>query len=249
MRLYKRTMTNDLALLRRARNLDEDALAEIYDSFSPMIYGYALRLSGDAATAEECVAETFSRFLTSLHNGQGPKEYLKAYLYRVAHNWITDLYRRARPETALDPELRAGDGFEPHMAVAELLEQQELRVALARLTDDQRQVIALKYLEEMGHAEIAQMLQKPVGAVKALQHRGLAALRRILAPESREGFGSTNVGPPQRASEEPRGGAGGAYDLSRQEDRAPWNGKLSGGKTESLPVVGDEEDGILPADG
>lgn len=174
---------DEAALLARARQFNDDALAEIYDRFSPALYAYAMRLTGDPNTADECVAEVFSRFLTALRHGKGPGEHLKAYLYRMAHNWITDLYRRARPEAELDPELRANDVVEPHVQAALRMEQQMLRSALGLLTPDQRQVIALRYLEELDNAEIAAVVQKPVGAVKALQHRALAALRRILAPE------------------------------------------------------------------
>lgn len=175
-------MIDEIALLRRARQFDEQALAEIYDTLSPAIYAYAMRLLGDADLAEECIADTFSRFLNALHAGGGPQNYLKAYLYRVAHNWITDRYRHARPETPLEQEyeLPAGEEVEPHNTVADELERQELRHALALLTPEQRQVITLKYMENLDNAEIAQALQKPVGAVKSLQHRALATLRRIL---------------------------------------------------------------------
>jgi RNA polymerase sigma-70 factor (ECF subfamily) len=175
-------MIDEIALLRRARQFDEQALAEIYDTLSPAIYAYAMRLLGDADLAEECIADTFSRFLNALHAGGGPQDYLKAYLYRVAHNWITDRFRHSRPETPLDQEiyLPAGEETEPHNTVADEIERQELRYALALLTSEQRQVITLKYLENLDNAEIAQALQKPVGAVKSLQHRALATLRRIL---------------------------------------------------------------------
>jgi RNA polymerase sigma-70 factor, ECF subfamily len=175
-------MTDEVALLRRARQLDEQALAEIYDTLSPAIYAYAMRLMGDVDLAEDCVAETFSRFLNALSAGGGPKDYLKAYLYRVAHNWITDRYRHARPETPLDQdlELPADEKGEPHTLVADEMERQELRAALALLTPEQRQVVTLKYLENLDNAEIALALQKPVGAIKSLQHRALATLRRIL---------------------------------------------------------------------
>jgi RNA polymerase sigma-70 factor (ECF subfamily) len=106
----------------------------------------------------------------------------------MAHNWVTDLYRRARPETTLDPELRAGEALEPHTQAAQNLEHRQVRAALGLLTPEQRQVIALKYLEELDNTEIADALQKPVGAVKALQHRALASLRRILAPQMGEEF-------------------------------------------------------------
>ena len=183
MRLILQSIMDEPDLLRRARQFDEDALAEIYDALSPAIYAYAMRLMGDVDLAEDCVAETFSRFLLALRNGGGPSDHLKAYLYRMAHNWITDQYRRRRPETSLDTELHAGSDAEPHIAAAQALEHQEVRRALASLTPDQRQVIALKYLEELDNAEIARSLHKPIGAVKSLQHRALAALRRILLPD------------------------------------------------------------------
>ena len=175
-------MTDEVTLLRRARRYDEQALVEIYDTLSPAIYAYAMRLLGDVDLAEDCVAETFSRFLNALSAGGGPKDYLKAYLYRVAHNWITDRYRHTRPETPLDQnlELTADEKAEPHTSVVDKMERQELRAALALLTPEQRQVVTLKYLENLDNAEIAEALQKPVGAIKSLQHRALGTLRRIL---------------------------------------------------------------------
>ena len=84
-------------LLRRARVFERQALTEIYDQYSHKLYNYAVRQLGDADLAEECVAETFARFLRAIKSGGGPEKYLQAYLYRVAHNWITDLYRRQPP--------------------------------------------------------------------------------------------------------------------------------------------------------
>ncbi len=92
------------------------ALAEIYDRYSPGLYAYAMRLLGDACLAEDCVSETFARFLKSLRAGQGPEAYLQAYLYRIAHNWITDHYRR-QPMLDLDEDLRAGDEVRPEVQV------------------------------------------------------------------------------------------------------------------------------------
>jgi RNA polymerase sigma-70 factor (ECF subfamily) len=90
-------MTSDKELLKSARAFDQQTLAEIYDQYSPKLYRYAIRLLGDDTQAEDCVAETFSRFLNALQQGGGPKEHLQAYLYRIAHNWITDQYRRQSP--------------------------------------------------------------------------------------------------------------------------------------------------------
>lgn len=171
----------DRELLQRAQKYEMQALAEIYDRWSPALYRYAIRLLGEADLAEECVAETFSRFLVALKQGHGPRDYLQAYLYRIAHNWITDHYRRSAPLIVpLDPNLHADAGAESSRQVIQDLERQQIRAAMSYLTPDQQQVIMLKYVEQWDNEAIARALGKPVGAIKSLQHRALDNLRRIL---------------------------------------------------------------------
>lgn len=178
--------TAELSLLQQARCFDPGALGEIYDTYSPGIYRYAMRLTGDECLAEECVSDTFSRFLQALKNGGGPQDHLQAYLYRVAHNWITDLYRRSPPPPLpLVEDLRCQQE-EPDLAAANRIEQEQVRDAVRLLTPEQRQVVILKYLEGWENDGIAAAVGKPVGAVKALQHRALEALRRILLVKQKE---------------------------------------------------------------
>ncbi len=172
-------------LLRGACRFDSEILAEIYDHFSPGLYRYAMRLMGDADQAEDCVAETFSRFLRALRADGGPRDHLQAYLYRVAHNWITDQYRRGSPPSLpLDEALYLDDGTDTLQTVAANIEQERVRSALKLLTPDQRQVIVLKFLEGWTNTEVAATLHKTEGSVKSLQHRAVAALQRILLPEN-----------------------------------------------------------------
>lgn len=174
-------------LLNGARAFDQATLGVIYDRYSPGIYRYALRLTGDECRAEDCLAETFLRFLKALHAGQGPHAHLQAYLYRIAHNWITDDYRRQPlPPLALDENLAGADGDLPERQAERLLEQNRVRLALRTLTPDQRQVITLRFLEGWENDEVAAALEKPVGAVKALQHRALSMLRKQLLREDFE---------------------------------------------------------------
>ena len=169
-------------LLSLAREFNQAALAEIYDRWSTPLYRYAMRLLGDSHLAEDCVSETYSRFLSALKRGKGPRDHLQAYLYRIAHNWITDRYRRNSPvEVELDPAIRSGEDEEPQQAVSQRLTREELRSALQHLTPDQQQVILLKFVENWENAEIARAINKPIGAVKALQHRAVQSLRRSLA--------------------------------------------------------------------
>ena len=178
-------MINDSDLLTRLARSERQALAEVYDTFSPGLYRYACRLLGDAETAEDCVAETFSRFLDAMRRGKGPRDYLQAYLYRVAHNWITDYYHRAPPPADELSETQPAPDPLPESDVIQREGQARLRTALACLTEEQRQVIALKYLEEWDNTQVAHALEKPVGAVKSLQHRALASLKRFLEKDDR----------------------------------------------------------------
>lgn len=174
-------------LLRQARILDLRALAEIYDTYSTELYGYALRLLGDPEIAEDCVAETFTRFLKALHTGKGPDKYLRAYLYRVAHNWIADSYRCSPQEClALEESIENTQSTRVEDQVVQNLLAAQLRNALFQLTPDQRQVIMLVFIEGWQKAEVAAALGKPVGAVKSLQHRALKTLKRILASTENE---------------------------------------------------------------
>ncbi len=176
----------DNDLLRRARLLEEQALAEIYDRWSPGLYRYSLRLLGDTDLAEECVAETFSRFLRILREGRGPQDYLQAYLYRMAHNWITDHYRRTPVQyLPLEADLAEEETSEMGHQIDLESDCQQLRAALMRLTSDQRQIILLKYVEGWNNEAIALAVKKPVGAVKSLQHRALESLRRLLSSTHR----------------------------------------------------------------
>ena len=177
---------DDRDLRERVQALDSQALGELYDRYSPLLYLYSVRLLRTADLAEECVAETFSRLLQALKNGHGPREHLRAYLYRIAHNWITDRWRRAPPPMlCFDDQCMAQEGQDPEFATLLQLEREQVRRALASLTPDQRQVLVLKYVQDLENDEIAIVLDKPVGAVKSLQHRGLAALRRALACSER----------------------------------------------------------------
>jgi RNA polymerase sigma-70 factor, ECF subfamily len=177
----KTSLTDEQKLLEKAARYEKKTLAHIYDTYSPGIYRYALRLLGDPESAEDCVSETFSRLLTAFSQGKGPTRYLKAYLYRVAHNWITDQYRR-QPLPPLP--LEDSQAASPQEEISDLHSRQEeldqLRAALAGLTQEQRQVIVLKFLEEWTNEEISEALHRSVGSVKALQHRALESLRRMI---------------------------------------------------------------------
>lgn len=182
-------LLNEHDLLVKAGEFDLDSLGLVYDIYSPGLYRYASRLLGNTNLAEDCVAETFTRYLMALRFGHGPTAHLQAYLYRIAHNWITDFYRRHSPILVeLDETLESADQEKPENRIFESLERQQIQSAIRMLTPDQRQVIALRFLEDWSNEEVALTLQKPVGAIKALQHRALTALRSFIRSEEKVGL-------------------------------------------------------------
>lgn len=176
----------DSALLERVHQGEVAALAEVYDTYAPAIYRYAYRHLGDPDVAQEIVADTFHHFLVALKHDAGPTQELSAWLYRVAHNLITDYYRRQRLRDAveIDEELPA-----PTLPVETVALQHEasaqVRRAFQRLPPQQQQVINLRFGEGLSLEEVARITEKTVGAVKALQHRAIEALRKMLEEEAR----------------------------------------------------------------
>ncbi|MGB9672627.1 MAG: RNA polymerase sigma factor [Anaerolineales bacterium] len=173
----------DDSFLLRLRALQPDALAEVYDTYSQAIYAYALHLLSNSELAEECTAETFYRLLKALQNGAGVQN-LRPYLYRVAHNWITDYYRRQplEPIGLTDSHTSKSDPPLEHQ-VEERMRQAQMRAALQRLTPEQRLVVSLRFIEGLDLESVAEAVGKPLTAVKALQHRALQSLRRMLVKD------------------------------------------------------------------
>jgi RNA polymerase sigma-70 factor (ECF subfamily) len=174
---------SDTELLALACQFDQQALAQIYDTYSPGLYRYSMRRLSDETVAEDCVAETFSRFLQALKARRGPETFLQAFLYRIAHNWIVDHYRRGPMQPQELTEEHMDENADPEKDTGQRLQKERLQTAIRSLTPDQQQVIALKYLEGWENEDIAHTLKKPVGAIKSLQHRALASLEKILDRE------------------------------------------------------------------
>jgi RNA polymerase sigma-70 factor (ECF subfamily) len=172
-------------MLQRAREFDKDALTWVYEEYHDAIYRYLYHHLGEMQTAQDLSADVFRRLLQALRKGGGPTRNLSAWLYRVAHNLIVDELRRRehRDHESLDDTL--GDVLQAETTSLDELAGQAIatgrvRCALLTLTDEQRQVVVLKYLEGMSNPEVAEITGKTVGAVKALQHRALDALRAQL---------------------------------------------------------------------
>ncbi len=175
-------MSKDEArLVQRAKEGDPTAFAEIYDRHQPAVYRYIFYRVGDVATAEDLTGEVFVRLVERIDRFRYRGRPLLAWLYTIARNLVTDYYRRAGRfvPLSLEEQLTAGT-VGPEEVVEHRLAQDRLVATMACLTEDQRQVILLKFVEGLDNETVARTLGKSVGAIKALQHRALAALRLTL---------------------------------------------------------------------
>jgi RNA polymerase sigma-70 factor (ECF subfamily) len=172
---------DEAALLKRAKEYDEEALEEIYDEYAPLIYGYIYRRVGDGMVAESLVGEVFVRMLDAIQAQRAWRTSFRGWLYRIAHNLIVD-HHRSEPDDPVLPlqeqEVRAEDN--PDDALSEKAARKRLLSAVRQLTPGQQQVLVLRFGEGLTARETAAVMEKSVSAVEALQHRGLASLRRIL---------------------------------------------------------------------
>jgi len=185
-------VTDEQTLLEHARVYDENALGELYEEYAPLIYAYLYRRVQDARLAEDLTSEVFMRMLQAVQAQQFWHTSFRAWLYRVAHNLIVDHYRKQPPApmVELDEQLVA-DQQDPESAVIEQLSRRGLWSAISRLTPEQQEVLALRFGQQLTAREVSEVVGKSVSAVEALQHRALAALRRVLKQGLNDG--ETNV--------------------------------------------------------
>ena len=184
-----KAMIDEKALLQAARAHQREALIAIYDAFQAQIYAYAYRTLLDVDLAEDCTAATFHRLLEALEKGKGPAEHLRAYLYRIAHNWMMDHFRKAKRTVPQAEPLNENDADENPLPNEMVMQQQtsaELQEQLKQLTAEQREVIILRFVEDYSLNETAQIINKPTGAVKSLQNRALTNLRKHYLPKDQD---------------------------------------------------------------
>jgi len=173
-------------LVQRAQALEESALADLYSTYYPRIYNYAFLQLGDIQAAEDLASEVMLKVLESVRKYQFKGAPFSAWVFRIARNRLIDLHRRRKRRGEVDlTEPVAAMQISPEVLAERALDRGQLHLALKYLTDEQRQVIVLKFIEGFDNGSIARILGRSEGAVKSLQHRALNSLRRIMSGEGR----------------------------------------------------------------
>ncbi|MCS6840702.1 MAG: RNA polymerase sigma factor [Roseiflexus sp.] len=173
---------SDSELIKRAQDGDQAAFAQIYDRYAQPLYRYIYCRVGDPDLAEDVRADVFLRAFESLDRYEDRGWPLSAWLYRIARDRTVDVIRRRRLRQTVPLESWSGACDGPDREIDVRLDCEEVRRLLHDLTDDQRQVIYLRFVADLSIQEVALRLGRSEGAVKALQHRGLQSLaRRIVS--------------------------------------------------------------------
>jgi len=179
------TVQDELHLLARARKLETDALSQIHDMYYAPIFRYVAFRVGDRTVAEDLTSEVFTRLLSALRDraALAPRNTLRGWLYGVAARVVSDHFRKRyrAPEVELDESLVSRDDG-PAEVVEARLTREELKQAMTGLTEEQQNVLALRFGYDMPIQEVARTLGKTEGAVKQLQARAIAALARRMSP-------------------------------------------------------------------
>jgi RNA polymerase sigma-70 factor (ECF subfamily) len=169
-------------LVARAKEGDRAALEQLYLIHFDRIYGYLQLSVGNRHDAEDLTNQTFIKMLESIDRFVWRQAPFSAWLFRIAHNLAMDHFRSGRrwqyeeepPEHSASLEPSAEDE-----ALA-MIGRESMLGMIGSLSEDQQQVLTLKFVFDFSNSEVATILGKTEGAIKSLQHRALASLQRQL---------------------------------------------------------------------
>ena len=181
-------------IIARARRGDADAFEQLVTAYRNQVFRLALRMCGNEADADEVAQEAFLSAWKGLPNFRGESRF-STWLYQLTTHAAIDLMRREKRQAAaedIDEITTADDGPSPQQQVERAETRREVRSALMQLPEEYRQVLVLRFMQELSYEEIGRALKLPVGTVKSRLNRAKAQLKDIL---SRSGnlFGTVSV--------------------------------------------------------
>ena len=175
-----------------ARRREPAAVTRVYTAYAPALFRFFMAAVGDRHQAEDLTGTTFVSAIESLPRFRGPIEALGGWLFQIARHDLYD-HRRKQSRSRIEPlednlneAARMAGADDPEELALDRVDADRVVAAMRQLSDDQREVLLLRMAGGLTAPEVAAMLGKTTGAVKALQHRGLASLSRVLGLRSPE---------------------------------------------------------------
>lgn len=175
---------SEATLVARAVQRDAEAFSQLYSLYFARVYRYVRLRVGNQPDAEDLTSMVFLRAWNAIdHFAPKHEASFAGWLFKLAHSLVVDRYRRAHDTTSLDDEL-SRDEDTPHSTTEAELEWRltiaELHQALKALTDEQREVVVLRFVEGLSAREVGDIMGKQEGTVRGMQFRAILALRRAL---------------------------------------------------------------------
>jgi RNA polymerase sigma-70 factor (ECF subfamily) len=169
-------------LLAQARQGQQDAIMQIYDSYFPPIFQFIRLRVGERELAEDLASEVFVKLVGALQGSNAPRHSLRGWLFRVARNEIHDHYGKSRqlPTTTLDEWIPDSSDNDPEVQFIRAVSVERARHAIRMLASEQQEVLILRFGQMLSLQETADIMGKSTYAVKSLQFRAINTLRSIL---------------------------------------------------------------------
>jgi len=181
---------DDESLIEQVAQLREDALSQLYDRYSDLVFSIALTIVDDRSTAEEITLDVFMRVWQKAASYRADQAKVRTWLSHIARHHAIDILRRR--SIRLDHYALSWDGIplsdtvtiqDPQELIEISLGRERVRTAIAQLPQDQKQALALAYYGGLTQVEIAEALQQPLGTVKTRLRLAMQKLRHLLQEE------------------------------------------------------------------
>ncbi len=178
---------NEESLVKRAQQQDQAAFTQIYEQYFDKIYRYLVIRIGNQMEAEDLTQQVFLKTLRSIASFKWKGVPFSAWLYRIAHNLAVDCLRKRtrKAEERLEPADAVSD-CNPQLELERRSDIECLVLACRGLTEAQRDCISLRFAGDLPIAQVARIMGKSEGAIKALQHSAIVALRKTMVVTENE---------------------------------------------------------------
>jgi RNA polymerase sigma-70 factor, ECF subfamily len=164
-----------------AVKINKERLASIYEEYYDKVARYIYSRIGDKNEAEDLASDVFLKALESIKTYQERGVPIQAWLFRIAHNLVVDHYRKVTKYRTVPIEsVEIKDESDPAATAETNLEMERVKIAMQRLTEEQREVVRLRFFSGLTSREVAGILDKSDGAVREMQSAALEKLRQLL---------------------------------------------------------------------
>ena len=185
LKLDLRRVDDEHLLVERAIGRDAEAFGELYDMHVVRIYRHIYYLVNSVSEAEDLTAQTFLQGWEAMDRYENRGVPFASWLLRIAHNLAISYLRSRREGNQLYEGLTDQDSFRnPEKVTERQADEERVRQAILQLGHEQRQVIILRFVEDLEYREVAEIVGKSVAAVRVIHHRALCTLRKLMKAET-----------------------------------------------------------------